>query len=1088
MTTLKFPATYNMVAFLEKPTECAGFEEILDFLNANPIKYALTVNPTIYVSYAEGVDCLPNATIFEQLTLMGYEKLSQKLTFYKSFFSPQWKFMVHTITQCLSAKTTAWNKFSSIMAFVIICLATNQKFNFSKYIFDGMVGNVDNLAGKFLLYLRFVQVFVNQQLKYMPAHEEVYVAPFHTKKVFANMRRDNKGFSGKLTPLFAIMMVQQQADMGEADEAVRKERGDSLVRAATTASSLEVEQDIGNIVKTRSKATPNEFSSLGADSGGGPRCQETMACTFAQTRFEKVSKPSNESPFGGVNTPQSNEDIMQLKELMELYKGKEALRKEKEKNSGFKGLYKGRRITDINTDEGISLVDQTAENQGRFNDEEMFDASMLQGKEVFVEKAVPKKVVEVTNASKPVDAAATTTTTTAAKDLTIDEVTLAQVLAALKSLKPKAKGIMFHEQEEASTPTVSLKQPTHVLKDKGKAKLIKPELPKKKKEQIRIDKELAFKLQDEEEEERLSGEKAQQIDEANVALTEEWNDIQAKIEAHKLLVERLQVREQEELTIEERAKLFQQLLEKMIKFFAAKRADEKRNRPPTRAQQRTIMCTYLKNMEGWKPKSLKNKSFDEIKELFDKAIKWVNTFVDYRTEMVEESSKKAIAEESSLKREDTEMEQEMTTSVGNNSVFRSFFEKQKLTGPNFIDWYRQLRLVLSTEDKENYLEHPIPAAPVAQPGQQVPPKALAAHAAWVKGQKEVDVLMLLTMDLDIQRNLAHLGAYDMLQELKAMFSKQAEQELLFVQNFNMHGMGKTVNELHAMLKLHEEMLPKKDVNHALHAIRAGRGIHGSKKLKPGALSLYVGDGHRAAVEEIETYHLELPSGLVIVLNNCHYAPSITRGVISVLRLFDDGFINRFDDNNVISVSKNNLVYFMAVPRDGIFEIDMSCSNTNDSSMYAITNKRAKINLDSSLLWHCRLGHISKKRIEKLQHDGLLNSIDIESLGKCVSCLSGKMARKPYSHQVERAKDLLGLIHTDVCGPFRIVSRQGASYFVTFTDDFSRYGYVYLLKHKHEVFETFKVFQKEVENQLGKTIKSLRSDRGGEYMSHEFWII
>ncbi|GKB84553.1 retrovirus-related pol polyprotein from transposon TNT 1-94 [Tanacetum coccineum] len=86
---------------------------------------------------------------------------------------------------------------------------------------------------------------------------------------------------------------------------------------------------------------------------------------------------------------------------------------------------------------------------------------------------------------------------------------------------------------------------------------------------------------------------------------------------------------------------------------------------------------------------------------------------------------------------------------------------------------------------------------------------------------------------------------------------------------------------------------------------------------------------------------------------------------------------------------------------------------------------------------------------------------------------------------KRAKDLLGLIHTDVCGPFKIMSRQGANYFVTFNNDFSRYGYVYLLKHKHEVFETFKVFQKEVENQLGKTIKSLRSDRGGEYMSQEF---
>nr|GEV27557.1 retrotransposon protein, putative, Ty1-copia subclass [Tanacetum cinerariifolium] len=103
----------------------------------------------------------------------------------------------------------------------------------------------------------------------------------------------------------------------------------------------------------------------------------------------------------------------------------------------------------------------------------------------------------------------------------------------------------------------------------------------------------------------------------------------------------------------------------------------------------------------------------------------------------------------------------------------------------------------------------------------------------------------------------------------------------------------------------------------------------------------------------------------------------------------------------------------------------------------------------------------------------------------VSCMSGKMARKPYSHQVDGAKYLLGLIHTDVCGPFKTVSRHAASYFVTFTDNFSRYGYVYLLKHKHEVFETFKVFQKEVENQLGKTIKLLRSDRGGECMSQEF---
>ncbi|GJW79517.1 retrotransposon protein, putative, ty1-copia subclass [Tanacetum coccineum] len=139
-----------------------------------------------------------------------------------------------------------------------------------------------------------------------------------------------------------------------------------------------------------------------------------------------------------------------------------------------------------------------------------------------------------------------------------------------------------------------------------------------------------------------------------------------------------------------------------------------------------------------------------------------------------------------------------------------------------------------------------------------------------------------------------------------------------------------------------------------------------------------------------------------------------------------------------------MVYFSAIPRDGIFEIDLSNSYTNENSIYTVSNKRAKLDLDSALLWHCRLGHISKKRIEKLQHDGLLNSTDLRAFEKCVPCMSGKMARKPYTHQVERAKDLLGLIHTDVCGPFKITSRQGANYFVTFTDDFSRYGYVYLV--------------------------------------------
>ncbi|GKD00844.1 hypothetical protein Tco_1171118 [Tanacetum coccineum] len=103
----------------------------------------------------------------------------------------------------------------------------------------------------------------------------------------------------------------------------------------------------------------------------------------------------------------------------------------------------------------------------------------------------------------------------------------------------------------------------------------------------------------------------------------------------------MQAQEQEELSIEENATLFQQLLEKRRKHFAAKRAEEKRNKPPTKAQQRQIMCTYLKNIEGYKLKDLKLKEFDSIQEMFDRAFKRVNTFKDFRTELVEGKEKRA---------------------------------------------------------------------------------------------------------------------------------------------------------------------------------------------------------------------------------------------------------------------------------------------------------------------------------------------------------------------------------------------------------------------------------------------------------------
>ncbi|GJR74679.1 hypothetical protein Tco_0087044 [Tanacetum coccineum] len=435
------------------------------------------------------------------------------------------------------------------------------------------------------------------------------------------------------------MVVQNQSQSGE-DEVVHKELGDSLVRAATTASSLEAEQDSGNINKTQSKITPNESSSLGTSSSGGPRgntlrsdedrlkLDELMAlCTTLQNRVLDLEK---------TKTTQHNE-IASLKRRV---------KKLEKKNSLGKDASKQWRIDAIDGDEEITMV--SVQNV----DEEMFDVNVLD------------EVVEVINTAKLITDATTVSaaTTTTATITTVDDITLAQALMEIKSTKPKEKGVVIQELGE-STTTISSQLSSQQSQDKGKGILIEPVKPMKKKDLIRLDEEAALKLQAEfDEEERLAREKAEKEKEANIALIETWDDIQAKIDVDHQLAERLQAQEQEELSIEEKATLFQQLLEKRRKHFAAKRAEEKRNKPPTKAQQRKIMCTYLKNMEGYKLKDLKLKEFDSIQEMFDKAFKRVNTFEDFRTELVEGKEKRAGTEliQENAKKQKVEDDKETT--------------------------------------------------------------------------------------------------------------------------------------------------------------------------------------------------------------------------------------------------------------------------------------------------------------------------------------------------------------------------------------------------------------------------------------------
>ena len=155
------------------------------------------------------------------------------------------------------------------------------------------------------------------------------------------------------------------------------------------------------------------------------------------------------------------------------------------------------------------------------------------------------------------------------------------------------------------------------------------------------------------------------------------------------------------------------------------------------------------------------------------------------------------------------------------------------------------------------------------------------------------------------------------------------------------------------------------------------------------------------------------------------------------------------------IYKNNIFYVHALRSDVLFLLNLEC---NDSHIHNINAKRFMTSDENTMfMWHCRLGHIGIKRMKKLHSDGLLESLVFKNLDTCETCLLGKMTKTPFSGIMECAADLLGIIHTDVCGPMNVSTHNGYHYFVTFTDDLSRYGYIYVMKHKSETFEKFKEF-------------------------------
>ncbi|GKB73308.1 hypothetical protein Tco_0934720 [Tanacetum coccineum] len=474
MSTLTFFDTHNMVAFLEKPTESDGFHEVINFLNANQIYYALTVNPTIYTSCIEqfwattkvkpvngerqlqalvdkkkviitetsirsdlhledasGTDYLPTTTIFKELARMGYEKPSQKLTFYKAFFSPQWKFLIHTITQCLSAKTTAWNESSSIMASAIKCLATNQKFNLSKYIFD-------------------------------------------------------------------VMKKQSR----------RKQKKTTEVPHPSDSTA--------NVPNKESVPTPSNYPLL----SGEDRLKLTDLMDMSKNLKKKA----------GLRTYKFKRLYKVVVTRRVEYSDDESLGAQEDASN------QGMSIEDIDKDAEVSLVDETqgrSDDAKMFNTDalignEVFgENDMIEKEQDVILKEVSTAAPSTTVVSPPViteveiTLAQTLAKLKSAKSKVVIQ-ELVQITATTLPLTiPKAKGITFRDAGKSTTRT-----PTSVssssIKNKGKAKMDELEVPLKKKDQITLDEEMARNLKAQIqaeliEEERLARKKEE---EANIALIE----------------------------------------------------------------------------------------------------------------------------------------------------------------------------------------------------------------------------------------------------------------------------------------------------------------------------------------------------------------------------------------------------------------------------------------------------------------------------------------------------------------------------------------------------------------------------------------
>ncbi|KAK8936095.1 hypothetical protein KSP39_PZI012974 [Platanthera zijinensis] len=265
-------------------------------------------------------------------------------------------------------------------------------------------------------------------------------------------------------------------------------------------------------------------------------------------------------------------------------------------------------------------------------------------------------------------------------------------------------------------------------------------------------------------------------------------------------------------------------------------------------------------------------------------------------------------------------------------------------------------------------------------------------------------------------------------------------------------------------------------NHVAYTLQ---GFIKRRRPSKGECRLTVGNNAEVEVEFIGDVCLVLSSGYELILKDIFYIPSFRRNLISVsvLDKLHYGF-NIYGGS--IDISYESQVIGHCSLSNGLYSLCLAPTNiyATTYNVERVSSKRPLIKEQSSMLWHKRLGHISRERVERLIKENILPTLDFSDLETCLDYCRGKMTKIKKKGST-RSSSLLEVIHTDISGPYSTTLCRN-TYFITFIDDYSRFGYLYLIKEKSESLEKFKIFKTEVEKQIGKVIKIVRSDRGGEY--------